>query len=378
MNKALHFGAGNIGRGFIGLILNQSGYELNFADVNEQLIDELNKMNGYTVEEIGNQEKSIYVSPIHGYSINRDHKELIEKLCDVNLITTAVGPNILPKIAYLFVTVIEALTNRKSNTYLTIIACENVIGGTDILKSEIYKKLSPTAIEYANTWIGFPNSAVDRIVPAQTNPDSLLVKVEPYFEWIIDENAIKGTLVLKGATLTKNLDAYIQRKLYLVNAGHAAIAYAGFQKSYSTIYDALKDGEIYKLVIGQMREAASLLEQKFNFNHDELEHYCLKTLERFSNPLITDSIFRVGRSPIRKLSCNDRFIKPLLELFDYNLKTDFFEESIRNALKFNYSFDEEAVLLQEMINRNGIHRVLVEVCGLPEDHLLIQKIYNHF
>lgn len=378
MNKALHFGAGNIGRGFIGLILNQSEYELNFADVNELLIDEMNKMNGYTVEEIGNQEESTYVSPIHGYSINRDHKVLIEKLCNVNLITTAVGPNILPKIAYLFVTVIEELSNRKTDAYVNIIACENVIGGTDILKSEIYKTLSPTAIAYANTWIGFPNSAVDRIVPAQTNTDSLLVKVEPYFEWIIDENAIKGTLVLKGATLTKKLDAYIQRKLYLVNAGHAAIAYAGFQKSYSTIYDALKDGEIYKLVSGQMREAASLLEQKFNFNHNELELYCLKTLERFSNPLITDSIFRVGRSPMRKLSRNDRFIKPLRELFDYNLKTDCFEESIRNALKFNYSFDEEAVLLQEMIKHNGLKRVLVEVCGLPEDHLLIQKISNHF
>ena len=42
MKRALHFGAGNIGRGFIGKIISEEGYEVIFADVNSQVIDQLN------------------------------------------------------------------------------------------------------------------------------------------------------------------------------------------------------------------------------------------------------------------------------------------------------------------------------------------------
>lgn len=53
MSKAIHFGAGKIGRGFIGSVLNEAGYEVTFADVNQEIIDLINKKKGYAV--CGNQ-----------------------------------------------------------------------------------------------------------------------------------------------------------------------------------------------------------------------------------------------------------------------------------------------------------------------------------
>lgn len=376
MKSALHFGAGNIGRGFIGLLLYNSGFELSFADVNVSLIEQLNQLKAYKVETIEPHAKQFTVHIKQAYDINLDIETLLEAMAHVDLITTAVGPNILPKIAPLFAKAIERIAQNSLSTYTNIIACENVMGGSELLKTEIYKYLSPSAIEYADTWIGFPNSAVDRIVPLQDNPEPLLVKVEPYFEWIIDETKTKDKLDIKGAILTDKLDAYIERKLYLVNAGHAAIAYAGYRKSYASIYESLKDEAIYNHVRGQMLEAATLLVRKHGFKYEDLEVYTDKTLDRFSNPDITDSIYRVGRSPLRKLSQNDRFIKPLNELYQYNLESKHFEESILNALKYDYAFDEEAVQLQAKIHELGIKKTLIEVCGLDPDHSFIKRLSN--
>ena len=50
MKKAIQFGAGNIGRGFIGAVLEKAGYHVVFADVNEQIVDRINRDKGYTVQ----------------------------------------------------------------------------------------------------------------------------------------------------------------------------------------------------------------------------------------------------------------------------------------------------------------------------------------
>ena len=50
---AVHFGAGNIGRGFVGLLLHRAGYQLVFTDVIDPLIDALNTTPNYLVKKVG-------------------------------------------------------------------------------------------------------------------------------------------------------------------------------------------------------------------------------------------------------------------------------------------------------------------------------------
>ncbi|MBS3991743.1 MAG: mannitol-1-phosphate 5-dehydrogenase [Erysipelothrix sp.] len=374
MKKACHFGAGNIGRGFIGLILNQAGYQVSFADVNASLIQQLNESKKYPVETLSMPSKRYIVDVELCFDINKDADQLIKTMSTSDLITTAVGPNILPKIAPLFAKALEAKYDNQIFSYLNIIACENVIGGSELLKNEIFKYLNDSAKSFVSEWVGFPNSAVDRIVPIQNNIESLLVKVEDYYEWVIDSLTSKGDLLIDGAIFTEKLDAFIERKLYLVNAGHAAIAYMGYQRGYTTICEALQDDEVMEHVYSQMLEAAKLLELKHGFNIDELEKYAQKTLKRFSNPEITDSVYRVGRSLMRKLSPNDRFIKPLLELYQYQCDSKHFETSVHYALMFDYSEDDEAVYLNNKIKEVGIVNALVDLWGIPSNHPLINAI----
>ena len=61
MKQAIHFGGGNIGRGFIGELLVRSGYEVTFVDVAEALVDEINARRSYDIEVVGNEPKTIHV-----------------------------------------------------------------------------------------------------------------------------------------------------------------------------------------------------------------------------------------------------------------------------------------------------------------------------
>src|SRR5471030_852329 len=90
--KALHFGAGNIGRGFIGKLLADAGIELTFADVSPVLLDALNSRKGYDVHVVGEQAT---VEPVSNVSaVNSAGQDAINLIAEVDLVTTAVGPTV--------------------------------------------------------------------------------------------------------------------------------------------------------------------------------------------------------------------------------------------------------------------------------------------
>jgi len=374
MKNAVHFGAGNIGRGFIGLLLNHSDYYINFADVNDALIDALKMRNEYTVELIDDNSEKVVVNNVSGINSKFEQDLLRQKLIEADLITTAVGVSILPIIAKSLVSAIEERANQKIESYLNIIACENTIEGSTKLKNALLPLLSESALEYVDKWVGFPDSAVDRIVPNQKNEDILWVKVEPFYEWVIDQTKIKGTLEIEGVHFTDNLEAYIERKLFTVNTGHTTAAYAGFLLGYPTIREAMQDDSVVKLVEKVLHETGTMLVKKHGFDESLQREYIQKTIKRFKNPSIIDEVTRVGRSPIRKLSKGDRFIKPMLECDVLGIAYDGLVQSVLNALKFDCAEDEESVKLQSMIHEIGLENTLIEVTGLEKGHPILQNI----
>jgi mannitol-1-phosphate 5-dehydrogenase len=363
MKRAVHFGAGNIGRGFIGLLLNQSGYHITFLDVSEQLINQLKLHRKYTVELVGESVTAILVDDVDGLHSVHDAQAATQALLQADLITTAVGPSILPIVARQLVPVFEAQATYKVNRWVNVIACENTLGGSTQIKHALMPLLSAEAQAYVLTYVGFPDAAVDRIVPNQHNTDPLTVQVEPFYEWVVDARAVKGELKIVGLHLSDKLDAYIERKLFTVNTGHATVAYAAYAKGYATIREAMSDESVVDLVDGVLHETGALLSAKHGFGRDEQTAYIAKTLERFRNPHIADEAVRVARSPLRKLSANDRFIKPLRECLDFKLPTQHLQRAIQLALSYDFEGDPEAVKLQEMIRTEGKHATLMKISG---------------
>ncbi|MDO4458365.1 MAG: mannitol-1-phosphate 5-dehydrogenase, partial [Ligilactobacillus murinus] len=314
MMKALHFGAGNIGRGFIGEVLAKNGFEITFVDVNEKVITALNEKHEYLIQLAEPTKKQIKVTGVAGINNAKDPAKVAQAFAKADIVTTAIGPKILPLIAPLIAAGIKL--RRKNDNYqkIDVIACENMIGGSQFLKTEVYKHLDAATKAFADEYIGFPNAAVDRIVPQQSHADPLFVVVEPFKEWVIDESQLRDpALKLKEVHYAKQLEPYIERKLFSVNTGHATVAYTGQVYGYDTIGEAIKDKRVLDQVKAVLAETRELLLAKWDFERAELEAYQQKIIERFENPELSDEITRVGRTPIRKLGYDERFIRPIRE-----------------------------------------------------------------
>ncbi|TSB48198.1 mannitol-1-phosphate 5-dehydrogenase [Alkalicoccobacillus porphyridii] len=371
--KAVHFGAGNIGRGFIGALLSRAGYEVVFADVNEAVISELNKRGEYTVTIASVEGGQEHVTGVRGLHSSEDEAALIEEIATADLVTTAVGPAILKFIAP---TLAKGLQQRAANDKpLDVIACENAIRATSTLK-EYTKDLIPddewAAIIEAT---GFADAAVDRIVPNQKNEDILAVSVEPFFEWVVEKPSLKGANTsIEGVTYVDDLIPFIERKLFTVNTGHALAAYFGYAKSLTTIKEAMEDTEVKEKVQAGLNETKQVLVQAYGFDQSEHEAYIQKIIRRFENPYLSDDIVRVGRGPIRKLGFNDRLIKPARMLADQGQTPTVLLEVIEAALHFDVADDTESQELQKLIKEKGKKAALVQVTGLEADHPIIQVL----
>ncbi|MRG28868.1 mannitol-1-phosphate 5-dehydrogenase [Laceyella tengchongensis] len=371
--KALHFGAGNIGRGFIGALLSRAGYEVCFVDVVSELVDEINRRQEYTVEIADAGNEQIHVSGVRAIN-GQDANAVVAEMLDANLVTTAVGPNVLKLIAP---TIAKGLAERvnKNVQPLNIIACENAIGGSSMLKEYVYQHLSEADQRKVDELVGFPNAAVDRIVPLQKHEDKLRVAVEPFFEWVVERANMVGEVPqIEGVDYVPNLEPYIERKLYTVNTGHATAAYLGYYFGYKAIAAALRDEFIQNTTKQALMETSHLLTTKYHFSSEQQERYIEKIMNRFSNPYLSDVVTRIGRSPIRKLGPNDRLVGPAVQLLNLGVTPEHLCIGIAAAFQFNYEYDEEAVQIQKDIKEKGLAETIALYTGIGSDSPLFSLI----
>ncbi|MET3506189.1 mannitol-1-phosphate 5-dehydrogenase [Halalkalibacter oceani] len=374
MKQTVHFGAGNIGRGFIGALFSQSGYDVIFVDIAEQIINQLNEKKHYDVMLATEQKETVTIDKVSGLNNLSQEKEVIEAIGNATYLTTAIGPTILPRIAPL---IARGIAKRVATTdeKLYVIACENQIGATDLLKQHIIDQLDGKTKSRLEGRVFFFNSAVDRIVPIQVQ-DSLDVLVEPYFEWVVETN--EQIPAVDGMKIVDSLAPFIERKLFTVNTGHAVIAYFGYLEGKATIDQTLADEKIEAQVEETLKETGAYLVKEYRLDEKEHLAYIHKIIERFKNPYLNDGVTRVGRAPIRKLGPEDRLIRPATQAQKAGLPYHNLAKAIAAALLFDDPGDQEAQELQKMIQENGPAYVLNTVSGLDEKSEVAQEVIRQY
>ena len=356
----------------MGLLLHEAGYELVFADVAEALITQLAAADSYAVHEVGENPTVRTVDNFRALNSSLQEAELVAEISTADIVTTAVGPHILKFVAP---AITKGIAARDAGLApLQVMACENAINATDILRDEV-AALWDDAAGSLDSLAVFANTAVDRIVPNQDAGQGLDVTVETFYEWVIDRKPFAGAPpAIPGATFVEDLAPYIERKLFTVNTGHAAGAYFGFEAGMEKLSDAMADQDVAEDVRAVLEETKQLLVSKHGFSNEEQEAYVQKILVRFSNPYLPDTVSRVGRAPLRKLSRNERFIGPAAELAERGIVPEALLGAIAAALRFNDPADAEATELAQILASSTPAEATARITGLTPEHPLFDAV----
>ena len=361
--KAIHFGAGKIGRGFIGYVLSRAGYELCFADVNRDLVSLLDRERRYTVHVVDFESHD---EEVEGFrAVLGGSPEMLELFKEASLVTTAVSMKVLPLIAPTIEAGLEARRGAGVEAPLNIISCENGVRATSTLRGYVLEHFSDVA--WLDAHVGFADSSVDRIVPMLSFDHPLDVAVEEFFEWCVDATQLKAPLrTIPGLNLTTDLLSHIERKLYTVNTGHCTTAWLGNRRGCTYISEVLDIPEIRSQVLAVMEQSGEALIAKFGLDRSEQAAYIRTVLRRFRNPHLKDLVARVGGDPVRKLGPSLYLSYPIRMALQYGTPTDQLCLALGAALHTDIPGDAQSVQLKEMIASMGIEAAIVKITGLQE------------
>ncbi|MGO3886207.1 MAG: mannitol-1-phosphate 5-dehydrogenase [Mycetocola sp.] len=371
---AVHFGAGNIGRGFIGLLLAEAGYEVVFADVNAEMVNTLNRLGGFTVHEVGVGATDHVVTGVRAVNSATNGDELTRLIAAAAVVTTAVGPSILPRIAPAIAAGI--LSRSADEAPVWVMACENAVGASALLEQAVLAVAGDRADEIRERAV-FANTAVDRIVPAQ-EPVGADVTVEAFHEWTIERGARTDAPVIPGAHLVEDLAPYIERKLFTVNTGHATTAYLGYAAGAVTITEAIALPAVREQVEAVLAETSALLSAEHGLSEQSLAEYRATVLQRFTNAALPDTTVRVGRAPLRKLSAGERFIAPARRLSESGVTPSALLAVVPAVLAFDPEGDPEVAELRTIRQSHTPGDAVTEVTGIPSGHALFDPLVAAF
>lgn len=382
MKKAVMYGAGNIGRGFIAQLFCQSGYETVFIDVNEEIVNALNRDRAYPIYiTTGDKYQTFQVQNVRAVN-GRDEESVADEIASADICATAVGANILKFIARPVARGI-AIRSLKKAKPLNIIICENLLDADKYFRSLLTEYLSADEKAYFDESVGCAEASIGRMVPAAPehiralNP--LAVCVEPYCELPVDRAGFKGEIPeIINLYPFEPFDFYIRRKLYMHNMSHALIAYLGYARGYKFIWEAAADFEIRYTALGALLETAAALSREYDINLSALIEFSYDLLERFDNKLLGDTVERVGRDTIRKLSPNDRIAGAISICKKHNIEPRFIIHAAAAALKFNPDDDAASIEVASFTRNNGIAMALSRYADIVDNNIInaVKNLYD--
>ncbi|HZK69094.1 MAG TPA: hypothetical protein VFC36_05815 [Paludibacter sp.] len=339
-NQIVIFGAGKIGRSFIGQLFGCSGYRVVFIDVDPVIIAGLNQMGSYRVVIKGEKEEEITVPNVRAISA-LDKETVIEAVSMAGILAVSVGKNVLERIVPVIAAGLVQRNTNNPGTPLDIILAENMRSAAEFVRKELMKNL-PSEFP-VDTLVGLVETSIGKMVPiiplAELEKDPLVVFAEPYNTLILDAKGFKSPIPqIKGLAPKSNIKAWVDRKAFIHNLGHATAAYYGYSLHPDAVYlyEVLEDPEVLLFTRAVMLQSADILRVAYpdDFTAADLEVHIDDLIHRFRNKALRDTIFRVGQDLVRKLGSDDRF----MGLIHLGMQHQMPYDLILKAMSFGFKF----------------------------------------
>jgi len=375
MKTFVQYGAGNIGRGFIGALFSAAGYRVQFIDVNLEIINALNSRGSYPVEIVSPKgSRDVIVEGVSGIDGN-DTAAVAKAIAGASLMATAVGVNILPHIVKNIAAGLRLRWEKGVAEPLNIIICENLLDADRQLFRMLSEELAPEKRPLLRERVGLVEASIGRMVPVMTEEmkkgDCLRVCVERYGQLPVDKAAFKGEPPkLPGLHPFTPFEYFIRRKLFVHNMGHSLTAYAGSLIGLKYIWQSVQVPVIKLLAQRAMTESAKALSSRFGVPLADILQNIDDLLLRFSNVALGDTVERVGRDTRRKLSADDRFCAAARLCEAEGVEPVYICAGIACGLVFKTPpGDEGTAYIHDLLEKKGLDAVLAEHCGLDADSL---------
>jgi mannitol-1-phosphate 5-dehydrogenase len=360
------------------------GMRFSLSTLTLSLIDRLNNDRAYPLHLVSNLDvEKLVIAPVSAI-----HAEKVSQVVDVlrscTLGATAVGVRALPHVAPVIAKAIRQRLLSEIDLPLNLIICENLQNAGEYLRSLVYEYLSVEEKVYADRYLGLVDTVIGRMVPPL--PEDLraeqatLIRAEPYKHLPVAKNMFRGAIPdVVSMQAEDNFGAFTAMKLFIHNAGHAALAYFGSLKGYEYGWEALENGDVQLGVRGVMQESSEAISKKYHIDTGTLDAYSQVLIQRFRNKALGDTLYRLGRDPVRKLSPEDRLVGAARLVEEVGNVPRFLPKAIAAGYHFHHPADDISSEVQRLINSLGIEGAIEKISGiLPNETLgkLVLQAYK--
>jgi mannitol-1-phosphate 5-dehydrogenase len=317
--RVVIFGAGAVGLGFMGDLLQRSGAHQVFADVNSALVEALNRHGQYAISKADLREVTQFsVAGVEAVDSGRPESRarLAEELAVADFAITSVGARVLPLVGKQIAEIARDFPSRTRP--LDILCCENHADAAALLRDSMSEILGP---EQAEARFGFVNTVVARMCQTLTRADRDLPPVTPdldqvflvedYDPFPVDAGALRGPVPAMAhleAVPSGRFHAYEHRKLYAHNGVHALLAVLAKLRGYRYFAEAGADPELDAVgrqgMFAEMG-AALVAAHPEHFTAEALRAFADNLYTRLVNPVFGDEVARGTRDTLRMIRPED-------------------------------------------------------------------------
>ncbi len=371
--SAIVVGAGATGRGHVAQLARESGYDLLFVDKDEGLCRLLAQAGAYTVRLVSAHPRTVTVD---GYAVfhTSQAQAFYPSFRDCPLLFTAVCPGNLPDAADTLRPLFARwLTEDDGSHFKNVLCCENMNRSSTTFRELLLAGFPPSLRERLDRQVGFADTMVARVVARPAKPLELLG--EEYSEWTADRAALRGNELplIRTLELVDNQARYLQRKLYIHNAGHATFGYLGFLKGYHYIHEAAQDPAIMEVCEKAIEESGWAIEKEHGFPADVIRAYRAALTEKCTSAELPDEIVRVVREPLRKLGPEERFFGPIGLMLRHGRTPESLLYGVCAALLARIPGDAQSEEIASLLDAHGAS-CLVQITGAPVADAVLSRV----